>query len=197
VPRKNSQGELLDINGNVWREGDDPSRLEWVANEGVRISRLVQHIADVKVEDREQRKLLTELLDAKAPEGEMESISKSVNTTSHPTGSESSGKSVTITVPIHVTLSIGTPESSERTLVGAKTDANLQSESLLEKVEPDQDYSNRPGYQPEFLGFNAPFPKLTSAIRSSAYALPRKSGDSRFELKYHWAAAGLVDTTLR
>jgi hypothetical protein len=34
VPRTNPQGEFLDRDGNVWRKGDDPSRLDWVANEG-------------------------------------------------------------------------------------------------------------------------------------------------------------------
>jgi endonuclease G len=44
IPQTNAKGELVDAAGKVIREGDDPSRVVWIANEGIRTSRLVSHI---------------------------------------------------------------------------------------------------------------------------------------------------------
>jgi endonuclease G, mitochondrial len=44
VPKTNAEGELVDADGAVIRERDDPSRIVWIANEGIRTSRLVRHI---------------------------------------------------------------------------------------------------------------------------------------------------------
>jgi len=44
IPQTNAKGELVDAAGKVIREGDDPSRIVWIANEGIRTSRLVSHI---------------------------------------------------------------------------------------------------------------------------------------------------------
>lgn len=43
VPMRDAQGNILKIDGHLYREGiDDPSTIAWVANEGVRISRIFQ-----------------------------------------------------------------------------------------------------------------------------------------------------------
>lgn len=44
VPRKNDNGRILLKSGRVWRNRSDNSEIDWVANEGVRISRIVEHI---------------------------------------------------------------------------------------------------------------------------------------------------------
>jgi hypothetical protein len=46
IPQTNAKGELVDTAGKVIREGDDPSRIVWIANEGIRTSRLVSHIVE-------------------------------------------------------------------------------------------------------------------------------------------------------
>ena len=46
VPDKNADGKWLDIDGNVWDGLSDPDmkRVKWVANQGIRISRLVRRL---------------------------------------------------------------------------------------------------------------------------------------------------------
>ncbi|MGI9386140.1 MAG: DNA/RNA non-specific endonuclease, partial [Methyloligellaceae bacterium] len=46
VPDKNDNGDWLDIDGNVWDELRDPDmkRVKWVANQGIRMSRLVRKL---------------------------------------------------------------------------------------------------------------------------------------------------------
>src|SRR5690606_21586838 len=44
VPRRNSQGRYLKKDGTVWSSGDPEDTIDWIANQGVRISRLVKNI---------------------------------------------------------------------------------------------------------------------------------------------------------
>src|SRR5262249_7121721 len=46
VPKKDSQGRWLTKDGKVWDESMDESLVDWIANEGIRISSIV---ADLKV----------------------------------------------------------------------------------------------------------------------------------------------------
>ena len=48
VPRRNKNDEILDTKGKVWHKGDDPTRIDWVGNEGIRISRIVNKVAEFK-----------------------------------------------------------------------------------------------------------------------------------------------------
>jgi endonuclease G, mitochondrial len=49
VPRRDKAGNVLDIKGKVWVEGDDPTRIDWVGNEGIRVSRIVKKVAETAV----------------------------------------------------------------------------------------------------------------------------------------------------
>lgn len=204
VPKRNSKGELVDIDGRVWRKGDDPSRIEWVANEGVRVSKLVEFISKASVTGA-AKSFLKEFLEAKPQP--IEDIESSIslqprapeerkprpraddrNDSPRAASRKSSDGSVTVTLPLHITFSLGIPGAG---LVSIATSAGRETapdEDLLEKVEPDPsdpEYENRPGYDPEFLGFEVPFPKLTNVTRPKAFSLAGVSGNSRFELKYH------------
>ena len=202
VPQRNKKGELMDRDGGVWRKGDDPTRLAWVANEGVRVSKLLAFMVKAKVRSAE-KPLLEELLAAEPPavENNPVPVPPDSRPTDHVTSTTTEspsmagptkqhGQSVTLTVPLHITFSIGAAETVSigvgPTTAGTAPDA--PDEGLLEKIEPDPsdpDYESRPGYDRDFLGFEVPMPRLTNATRSKAYALPGESGDGRFELKYH------------
>ena len=49
VPKTDPQGRFLDVDDHIWKKGDDPLRLAWVANEGIRVSRLMVFIAKARV----------------------------------------------------------------------------------------------------------------------------------------------------
>jgi endonuclease G len=93
---------------------------------------------------------------------------------------------VTVTVPLNITVSLGslgsaaaaTADVSVRPAVGTTE----PSEDLLEKITPDQDYDGRPGYDSDFLGFSVPLPKLGPSIRHLAVKVPDTDGP---ELKYY------------
>lgn len=44
VPKKDSQGRILATNGAVWTQSMGNDKIQWVANEGIRISKILRHI---------------------------------------------------------------------------------------------------------------------------------------------------------
>lgn len=206
VPRRNEAGALLRVDGGLWRKDvDSPETLDWVANEGIRVSRLVEFISQATVHSHEEP-LRRELLGTAPPPPPPPDRSPAPASGFFPTPSNrqtamaehanTPSGSVTLTIPLHVTVSLGTPicppgefPSASPASGGSGGPApSAPPEAVLEKVEPDPSdptYQNRPGYEARFLGFDAPFPRLTNATRSRAFALPHGSGDERYVLKYH------------
>src|SRR5215207_3967938 len=62
VPRTNADGEILTRDGLVWREEMGEHRIDWMANEGVRTSRIVQAIRAANL-STEQDRLRRQMLD--------------------------------------------------------------------------------------------------------------------------------------
>ncbi|MFI6807030.1 trypsin-like serine peptidase [Streptomyces luteogriseus] len=60
VPKKDDQGRVLRKDGRPWQQGDGDDAIEWVANEGVRISSILKHLAALDL-DPARRALLTEM----------------------------------------------------------------------------------------------------------------------------------------
>lgn len=50
VPRTNADGQMLDTSGAVWTDAKSTSEIDWVANEGVRTSRLVKFLGSPEVQ---------------------------------------------------------------------------------------------------------------------------------------------------
>jgi endonuclease G, mitochondrial len=97
----------------------------------------------------------------------------------------SAGETATWTIPIHVSVSIGQP--MERTPV-APAASPAESEFVEEGVVVDQDYSTRPGYDPDFLeGLAVPLPAISDKMKDDTAQVPaeaRTHGDP-FELAYY------------
>ncbi|HKO96924.1 MAG TPA: DNA/RNA non-specific endonuclease [Pyrinomonadaceae bacterium] len=187
VPKTDDNGKMIDVDGGVWKKGDDPGRLAWVANEGIRISRLMEFIDKAKVAPHEEP-LRAQLMDpgvppnpgtAKPPqekEDNMDEKDESKNAQSGVT----SGGTVTFTVPLNISISLGSLSNAD---INVSTVSTSPAEAdLLEKITPDQNYDNRPGYDPDFLGFNVPLPTLGPSIRSLAVKVNDTDGN---ELKYY------------
>ncbi|MFF3851365.1 trypsin-like peptidase domain-containing protein [Streptomyces sp. NPDC002328] len=60
VPRTDAQGRVLRRDGQLWRPGDGDDAIDWVSNEGVRISSILKHLAALPLTPR-QRELLAEM----------------------------------------------------------------------------------------------------------------------------------------
>jgi endonuclease G len=196
VPKTDTAGNLLDVDGNVWRRGDDPSRLAWVANEGIRVSRLVSFLRQAQVPDA-GRPLLEALLRAQPPEqpGAPRPIAGLPagpgEVAPAPGGLGLGSGSVTVTVPLRITVTLGAASAdgsagtgvSAVELPGDQPDAGpLPALDVVESIRPDPDYAHRPGFDPDFLGFTTPLPRLSESIRPQAATV---GAPGRHELKYH------------
>jgi endonuclease G, mitochondrial len=96
-----------------------------------------------------------------------------------------STSSATWTIPIHVTVSIGAAQQ----IVQRAAPAPIETETAEEGVVVDQDYSTRPGYDPNFLdGVTVPLPKLTTKSMEQDTAQVRtdaRKHNDPFELAYY------------
>lgn len=200
IPLTNEQGQTLDRNHQVWPTNGDPDNIDWVANEGIRASRLVSFISGAAVPGGQP--LLEEFvrisreeapLPPPPPEKPPEALEKPAPPPSGvvplppaaATASPAPANSVSLTVPLTITVSLGTnPGTSVATSLGAPQafaaePAAPSGDAAFESGKPDPDYARRPGFDPNFLGFAAPLPKLMPAVQD----LAAEVGDSN-ELKY-------------
>jgi V8-like Glu-specific endopeptidase len=60
VPRTNEKGRFLRHDGRVWKPGDGDDAVDWVANEGVRVSVMLRHLAELETTES-QRAVLAEM----------------------------------------------------------------------------------------------------------------------------------------
>jgi endonuclease G len=121
--------------------------------------------------------------------------------------------SLSFTLPIQVTITAGqllsaTPEPSTSPFVTTELDKAAE-----EGVVIDQDYSDRPGYDSDFLdGFNVPLPGLSTTMKKATVEVPieHRKHEDPYELPYFhysvymnqsrrtaWFSAANVDGKLR
>jgi endonuclease I/V8-like Glu-specific endopeptidase len=67
VPKRDAQGRFLSVDGKVWTPEMGEQKIDWIANEGARVSRIVKHVKNLNLPDAE-RALVKEMFDAEPPE---------------------------------------------------------------------------------------------------------------------------------
>lgn len=200
VPATDEAGNWLDKEGEIWREGEQPvERIQWVANEALRVSSLMAAIAIAEL-PADKRALLSTALRAQAPLslGERtqaeEALADEAPVERPRTGtsraragadgalSGTRPRSATIDLPLRITVSLGDEPQTRRRIEVVAT----RREIAQERLDP-QDFVDRQGYARNFLGVALPLPKLKAQPRfGGALIVPRpaRAGD-RIELRYH------------
>ena len=108
VPKKDSQGRTLTKDGKVWDPSMDETLIDWIANEGARVSAIV---ADLKVAVG-SNPVIKPVLDQMAPPVPPPATEKVsvVPSTPRPYGNgfwfEQAGDATTLVVPIHVPMPV-------------------------------------------------------------------------------------------
>jgi len=107
VPHRDRNGNILTIDGQVWVRGMGEDRIAWKANEGIRISKIVQHIKR-QILSSDQRRLRDQMFN-EAPQFPIISPAKERETmSSHPSEPQvGSDGSVTWTIPLQVSVRLG------------------------------------------------------------------------------------------
>lgn len=193
VPKKDSHGRWLTKDGKVWDESMDESRIDWIANEGIRISRIV---ADLKTA-KGSHPLVKNALEAvpQAPERlpRIRTLAASAGAGHAGPWVEQNGSTTSLVVPLRIPIDFvrhDSPVNQIASFVPALPQAPaviIPPNGLpVEAVKIDQStLATRPGYKPNFLGSGAlsvPLPKIPASMKSKIATLIDKPSQS--ELKY-------------
>ena len=197
VPATDAAGNILKRDKSVWQKGIDPDALiEWIANEGARTSAIVAALQAATLQT-EAADLRSKMLGA-APPNPVELARRNLDTSPSSTqvslpsspaalsqssfkGVNSMGQSVTLTVPLQITFSIGdTPLPASVTAIpGVVTIPPKEADSDGgQEVTIDPDWSKRKGYDPNFLGIkvallsSAPLSWQTPSRSLRSFAFP-------------------------
>jgi endonuclease G len=181
-PVFNDEWELVALHHASVKTDDATPGKDYV-NEGIRVSRIVKKLREQPLTPV-QKALLEELF---PPEGlVLPGIAQPASGNGQPTApvavrSTSAAAPVggsgggAVTVPLEVTV---------RVADGGATTASVAQEAV--RIDPD--YSNRRGYDPDFLGGDAhsvPLPTLSDAMAAAAAVNSRATAEPRYVLPYH------------
>lgn len=212
VPRMRSD-QILKKDGTPWRsDGDDPALIDWIANEGARVSAIVDAIR-IAALSASQQALRDQMLSGAAPNPV--EVARAQTDPAGPAAPAPAGgsRSASITVPLTITVSLGDPSVPSIAIANAGRTASTPSTGpadaqLTEAVVIDPDWASRKGYDPHFLGVDVPLPSLSAAMKAKTLEVPakfRKTGD-KYTLHYHhyslamhkqrrfaWFSAAIID----
>jgi endonuclease G, mitochondrial len=207
IAKKDAQGRMLTKDGRVWDSSMDEALIDWIANEGVRVSAVV---ADLKIA-LGSHPLLKPVLDEQPsppPPTATEEAALPVGAPAagiYPAGGyndvwfEQSGDLTSLVVPLRIPVPFVKRAGGAAAADDAKPKApaviqpavaGLQIGPMtglpMEAVHINQDtLGSRPGYKPNFIGagkLSVALPKIPAALKSKIATLKGSSGQT--ELKY-------------
>jgi endonuclease G, mitochondrial len=126
VPKMDAQGNVLTIDGSVWTPEMEENRIAWVANEAIRISRIVEDIKKQQNLSQIQRNLRSQMFD-----GSQASSSSVAAIENQAIANTINNNTVTWTIPLQVSVSLGqTP-----TVVSAQSPSTTISASPIPDMQ--------------------------------------------------------------
>lgn len=109
VPKTDAQGRILALNGQVWLEPMGEGQIAWVANEGVRVSRIVKHLEGQGFAGG-QRQLYQQLLELAPPAvADASPVQQRTGATLAADVARGADAAAVWTLPLQIAVSIGSP----------------------------------------------------------------------------------------
>lgn len=211
VPKMDGD-KILKKDGTPFRDDvDDPATIEWIANEGARISGITAALKQAPLKDR-QADMRAEMLEKQAPNPvelarasgplavnpilplpiPIPPVGKPPQETPHSPGS------VTFSIPLNITVSLGAVNAQTSAPVVTKPDPLVitpvaltpQTGAVIEAEEAvtiDPKWEKREGYNANFLGQSVPLPKLSVKMQADTVEVPAqfRKGADKFSFNYH------------
>jgi len=174
-----ASGQLVPMNSDI-----EDDQLKWVANEGIRVSALVNSIKQQRPGDQGQQQLLADLL---ALTTDPLRLALEMTPTNLPSGSTSPIDNMAqniFNISGNVTIHFNGP-SAAPVISAQQAPALPPQRDLLapeKALEFDEDYGTRPGYDPNFLGVSVPPPTVNAARNGE---LLMESGSTPWVIPYH------------
>lgn len=234
VPKVNARGEIVDADDRPIRTSELEARAVWVANEGVRVSRIVRAIREASLRTTSEAAIRDDALKVwgrqGTPSAQENAVTVRVDTTrkqedaasltrdlgpqsargaspspsrrprddadtpaetngyrrptvrSRPVPGDERDGSVELTLPLLISVSFDRSAPGPRVQGSVEASNGANGHDLLERVQPDPDYRERPGFDTGFLGFEVPLPTLADERHGPLAAFGR-GGEA--ELRYY------------
>lgn len=191
VPRKDGKGNWLTKDGKIWDESMDETEVDWIANEGIRISSIAAHLQE-KMGSHPMVAALWRLRPPAADIGAGNGVAAGAGGRS--VWVEQTGNTTSLVVPLHIPIEVIRREAVRQEAGAARPESGslpaasplLRSSLPVEAVKIDQTtLGTRPGYKANFLGkgkLSVPLPKIPASLRDSVATLIGQAGKT--ELKY-------------
>ncbi len=175
--------KILKKDGSPWNEDtDDPALIDWIANEGARVSAIVGALNATSLEPAALD--LRDVALGETPPNPIELARITVPPSSSPRASQggaavSNAGNVSFSVPLTITVSLGdlaaqgaAPDTVNVT-GPPKTDVVTDAAApFVEKLVVDPDWSKRKGYDSDFLDVSVPLPKLSAEMKVNSVEIP-------------------------
>ena len=178
IPRTDETGNILKTDRSLWNaEGDEESTVDWVANEGTRVSSIVGALKALQLSGR-PAELLAQLMEQTADPLATLSVNEALPVTPPRPGlPERSQNIFHISGPTTINILSHAADSptSVAPILGAAPAEPVPAEpaptvEALEKTLTfDLDYEARPGYDPDFLGVPVPPPFVEGDLLAQLY----------------------------
>lgn len=209
VPRVDASDQILTRDGAVW-DGDDTRRVDWIANEGVRVERIcawLQTQRDTLADDWRAR--VDAVLAGTAPlpksapvrpaarpislpqsliapvEGAATELRRARPASEPRAASTGGGPEMRWVIPLEVTVRVLPTQVAE--LVSVAQPARVDAASAPEEaLRFDDDYAEREGYDPAWIeGYELPLPTLSDALMAAVSRDSTRDDEDRHVLRYH------------
>ena len=189
--------KILKKDRSPWnKDKDDKALIEWIANEGARVSAIVSALNAAPLESGARDLRDAALSDT--PPNPIELARTTVSRPSSPTNqggvAVSNAGSVSFSVPLTITVLLGDP-AAQGAVAGAVITTDPSKTSIVtdtpapfvEKLVIDPDWSTRKGYDPDFLDTSVPLPKLSSEMKANSVEIPAeyRIDGNKYVLAYH------------
>ena len=203
-------GAIMTVSGTPWDKTLSDDLIQWVANEGVRISRIVEDLKQAPLRRTDDKRMRDDLFNLEPDNPVDKLVQLSMQPDQGPdasgTGQDGAASSsppgtagqdgggtqgASISIPLTITITLGDGASLQPLgvqIAGAGVPAARPGAERGGTIAIDRDYSNRNGYQTAFLGTGVrtvSLPRLSPTLRRLAApnAQPR-AGDTAYLLRY-------------
>lgn len=172
VPSINEKGEWLTTEGTVWNLGMGDEKVNWIANAGTSISKIIDHLTSEQFNDND-RKYIDLILNKSADPLVTEKKAEKKNILENEIKNNENMGSPILNFYGNTNVYI-----SERAFAAIEPNAagfaGIQNAELLKEKNKgehfDENYDNRIGYLEDFIpGFKVPFPKVTDSREKELY----------------------------
>lgn len=150
IPRRDSEGRILTKDGQIWYYQMGEHQIDWIANEGVRINRIFQHVKSRDLPP-DQDRLRSEMLDATQQPNSSPEPDKSPYTPDTDDRPGDKEKSRTWHIPLQIILDVdqsGQLIANSIQSIAVPT-AQLADEDLREALQELKSAEDRPYYNEE------------------------------------------------